>query len=93
MEPEALTSATKQKYLAIYESVRQMRVRDKRNLFCILRQCRDVTPDTFLPSYGLHCGEFACFQILAEHSRKEAKDRAELELAETRPEARRAAAR
>lgn len=67
----SLWHATKEKYLSQYEFVRTMRVRQKRNVFYILRQCEDLSPDTFLPGYGLHCGEFACFQILAEHSRKD----------------------
>jgi len=76
METEALCRATKEKYLCQFEFVKSMRVRQKRNVFYILRQCEDLSPDTFLPSYGLHCGEFACFQILAEHSRKDAKNEA-----------------
>jgi hypothetical protein len=77
METEALWHATKEKHQGLFQSVLHMRVRDKRNLFFILRQCKDVTVDTFVPLYGLHCGEFACFQLLAEHVRKEAKDAAE----------------
>ena len=73
MDTEALWTATKEKYMSQFEFVRLMRVRDKRSLFAILRKCGTVTPDTFLPSYGLHCGEFACFQLLAEHTRREAK--------------------
>ena len=74
MEAEALWLATKEKHLSQFEFVRGMRVRQKRNLFFILRQCSNLSADTFLPSYGLHCGEFACFQILAERSRRDAKD-------------------
>jgi len=70
MEAETLWNATKEKYLGQFESVKNMRVRQKRNVFFILRQCETLSTDTFLPSYGLHCGEFACFQILAEQSRK-----------------------
>ena len=73
MEAEALWAATKEKYLGQFEAVRTMRVRQKRNVFFILRQFDALTTDTFLPTYGLHCGEFACFQILAEQSRKEGK--------------------
>lgn len=75
MDTEALWTATKEKYMGQFEFVRQMRVRDKRTLFTILRKNEPLSPSTFLPSYGLHCGEFACFQLLAEHTRKEAKTR------------------
>ena len=72
-DPEVLQQATKERYRRTFEYVRTMRVRQKRNLFCILRARSDVTSDTFLPTYGLHCGEFACFQILTEHLRKESR--------------------
>lgn len=73
MENEAaLRHATKEKYLGLFSSVLGMSVKDKRSLFCILRQQKErASPDLFLPSYGLHCGEFACFQILSEYARKE----------------------
>lgn len=73
LETEVLNAATKAKYQRMFRFVQNMRVRQKRNLFFILRHVPDITTNTFLPSYGLHCGEFACFQILSEHSRKEIK--------------------
>lgn len=73
MDARALCNATKEKYQGQFEVVKNMRVRQKRNIFFILRQCKVLSTDTFLPVYGLHCGEFACFQILAEQSRKESK--------------------
>ena len=71
METEDLWRATKQKCVNQFELVRSMRVREKRHVFFILRQCEELTSDTFLPGYGLHCGEFACFQLLAQSSRKD----------------------
>lgn len=70
---QLLQTATKEKYLRLFKSVQTMRVRQKRHLFYVLRHVPDISPDTFLPEFGLHCGEFACFQILSEHSRKEEK--------------------
>jgi len=77
MDARALGNATKDKYQGQFEAVKNMRVRQKRNIFFILRQCQALSTDTFLPLYGLHCGEFACFQILAEQSRKDSKAAAE----------------
>lgn len=68
-----LHNATKRKYMAIFRLVQSMRIRQKRHLFYILRHAPNVNSDLFLPQFGLHCGEFACFQILSEHSRKEGK--------------------
>ena len=76
METEAVLQATKDKYQRLYHTVSSMTVRQKRTLFLVLRKSEELSHDTFLPSYGLHCGEFACFQILSEHCRKEAKEKA-----------------
>ena len=73
LEAELLNRATKDKYDRIFRFVQSMRVRQKRHLFYVLRHVPEVSSDTFLPAFGLHCGEFACFQILSEHSRKEGK--------------------
>ena len=73
MDAHELQNATKEKYQGQFEAVKSMRVRQKRNVFFILRQCDTLSTNTFLPSYGLHCGEFACFQILAEQNRKDSK--------------------
>lgn len=73
LEVELLHAATKEKYVRFFKFVQAMRVRQKRHLFYVLRHVLDVSTDTFLPAFGLHCGEFACFQILSEHSRKEVK--------------------
>ena len=73
LDASILNAATRDKYKRLFKSVQDMRVRQKRHLFYVLRNVPSVSPDTFLPEFGLHCGEFACFQILSEHSRKEEK--------------------
>jgi len=73
LETELLNTATKEKYWRLFNFVKSMRVRQKRQLFHVLRHVPDIRADTFLPEYGLHCGEFACFQILSEHCRKDVK--------------------
>ena len=73
LDTQLLEAATKDKYKRLFKSVQGMRVRQKRHLFYVLRHVPAIGPDTFLPEFGLHCGEFACFQILSEHSRKEEK--------------------
>ena len=73
LETELLQHATKEKYRRIFKHVQNMRVRQKRHVFYILRHVPDISINTFLPEFGLHCGEFACFQILSEHSRREVK--------------------
>ena len=78
LEAEELKSATKAKYLLFFRFVKNMRVRQKRSIFCVLRHLRSVCTDTFLPQFGIHCGEFAYFQILSEYLRKDEKREHEL---------------
>lgn len=74
LEVQKLYEATKQKHLTLFNYVQDMRVRQKRHLFLILRSSPGVTSNTFLPVYGLHCGEFACLQIITEHNKKERRE-------------------
>lgn len=69
-----LARATKSKYQAQLQIVKGMQVKQKRNIFGILRQNEGLDADAFLPLYGLHCGEFSCFQILSEQSRKDSRE-------------------
>ena len=73
LEAEKLNAATNEKYKRLFRFVQSMRVKQKRHLFYVLRHVPEISTDTFLPEFGLHCGEFACFQILSEHSRREGK--------------------
>jgi hypothetical protein len=74
MSSPELARATKSKYQAQFQVVKGMQVKQKRHIFGILRQNEGLDADAFLPLYGLHCGEFACFQILSEQYRKEGKE-------------------
>ena len=75
MSFQDLEAATKKKYQAQFQLIRDMQVKQKRHIFSILRQQEACSSDSFLPLYGLHCGEFACFQILSEQCRKECRER------------------
>ena len=72
LDTEALFAATKEKYEILYKYVVNMKVREKRNLFFVLRNVDTISTNTFLPHFFLFSGEFAVFQILSEHSRKRA---------------------
>ena len=80
LDLEALQNATKNKNMRIYKMVQVMRVRQKRHLFYILRHVPNITTDVFLPQFGLHCGEFATYQILSEYQRKDSKKEQDTEL-------------
>jgi len=73
VDQETLWEATRQKCQGQFDYVKSMRVRQKRNMFSILRTEPELNVDTFLPQYGLTCGEFCVYQILTEHDRRESR--------------------
>lgn len=54
---------TWKKYVALSMYIQNMKVREKRHVFHIMRG-PGVTHDTFMPQYGITVGEFATWQIL-----------------------------
>ena len=70
MDAELHAAATKLKQRSLLELVRTMPIKEKRNLFGLLR-AEGVEADTFLPGYGLFCSEFAYYYVLADHVKKE----------------------
>ena len=72
-EHHFITYPTWIKYIIISCYVESLRVRDKRQLFHIMRKSSgDLSHDTFFPAYGITAGEFAIWQILSD-SRKSRK--------------------
>jgi hypothetical protein len=69
LNQQELWKATKAKQRAFFNYVKYMKMKDKRNVFYILRSNNNIDVDTFMPAYGLHCGEFCVFKILTEHQR------------------------
>ena len=49
--------------------IERMRVREKRRVFNIMRM-PGMTADTFLPAHGFTLGEFSCFQVLSDSTRR-----------------------
>jgi hypothetical protein len=73
VEQDDLWRATRKKCQSQFDYVNSMRVRHKRSMFGILRTEPSLNVDTFLPHYGLTCGEFCVYQILTEHDRRESR--------------------
>ena len=61
---------TWKKYVCMQLYVERMRVKDKRQIFQILRNYPQCSHDTFLPDFGLTAGEFCIWQVLSENMRK-----------------------
>lgn len=62
-----ITYPTWKKYIVISCFVENLRVKDKRHLFYIMRRSDALDHDTFFPNYGITAGEFAIWQILSEN--------------------------
>jgi hypothetical protein len=72
LEAARQTRCTADKYRSQFTVVKRMRVKSKRTLFYIMRSS-NINENVFLPAFGLFCGEFAVFQIICEHARKDSK--------------------
>ena len=69
MESDQVATLTKFQNLRQYFA--DLRVRDKRAIFLLMRTASDtLNTDTFFPVYGFTAGEFAVGQVLAENNRK-----------------------
>jgi hypothetical protein len=81
-----LWRATRQKCQSQFDYVKAMRVRQKRSMFGILRSEPSLDVDTFLPQYGLTCGEFCVFQILTADESKTGRTEPLRQQAAARPD-------
>ena len=62
---------TWKKYIVLSRTIEGLRVKDKRNIFQMMRVKPNVNEDTFFPMYGFTAGEFATWQVLKDaNSRK-----------------------
>ena len=55
---------------AVAEHVKNLRVRDKRNIYVAMRLKPDVKTDSFLPHFGLSVADFCVWQTLNEKPRQ-----------------------
>lgn len=53
--------ATFRKYKVLFKIIEGLRVKEKREIFKLMRTGTDVCERTFLPHYGITVGEFAVF--------------------------------
>lgn len=68
MESSFITYPTWKKYIVVSCYVEGLRVKEKRQLFQIMRRCADwLDDDAFFPHYGITAGEFSVWQVLGEH--------------------------
>ena len=75
MERQLLTWATWERYTILATYIGNLSVRDRRNLFQLIRNEPSPSPDIFFPTYGFSLSEFAVFHILCDKRRKGPKIR------------------
>jgi hypothetical protein len=67
------------RYSCVANTVFSLTIRDRRNIFHLIRTNRDVlTSNTFFPAFGLTIAEFALFYALHEGRKKKKKRKAPL---------------
>ena len=60
------------KYIVLSKMVENLRVKDKRALFHVMRTS-EVDENSFFPNYGFTAGEFSLWHVLSESNRKRRK--------------------
>ena len=65
-----ITYPTWIKYIVLSTVIESLQVKEKRQIFQIMRKTEDLSPHTFFPHYGLFAGDFATWQILCDKKKK-----------------------
>jgi len=74
-ERSFITYPTWKKYMILSCFIETLRVKDKRQLFHIMRRYgKDLDHNCFFPQYGITAGEFAVWQVLSESRKGRKKD-------------------
>lgn len=62
---------THRKYTALQETIRTLKIRDKREIMKLMRKAdKQLSAQLLLPRYGFTLGEFSTFQTLLECARR-----------------------
>ena len=62
--------ATKEKHRMLYQMASSLQIKDKRVLYNLMRNCEKLSPETFLPVYGMTFGEFCIYQVISNSKKK-----------------------
>ena len=57
--------ATKEKHRMQYQMASSLQIKDKRMLYNLMRNCENLSPETFLPVYSMTFGEFCIYQVIS----------------------------
>lgn len=67
---DLINEATKEKHRMQYQTASELKIKDKRMLYNLMRTCDNLTPETFLPAYGMTFGEFCVYQVINNTKKK-----------------------
>ena len=70
MVRDLLTYPTWERYTVLAHAIGGLSVRDRRNVFQLVRRAAEVSPDLFFPLYGFTLAEFAVWHVLGDTRRK-----------------------
>ncbi len=64
MPEETVNYPSWKRYVSLAQTVKNLRVREKRQIFMYMRMQDGVDHNSLLPKFGFSCGEFAIFHIV-----------------------------
>ena len=70
MVRDLLTFPTWERYTVLSHAIAQLSVRDRRQIFQLLRLAEEPSPDLLFPAHGFTLSEFAVWHVLGETGRK-----------------------
>ena len=75
-EKSFITYPTWKKYIVVSRFVENLRVKEKRQIFHIMRNHGpgELSHDTFFPQFGITAGEFSVWQVLSENRKTRRKN-------------------
>jgi hypothetical protein len=63
---------TYHKYQVMYDVIDNLRIKHKRRVFLLMRECETLSINSFFPHFGFTAGEFATWHLLTDNIRKAA---------------------
>lgn len=63
------------KYIAIFHYISKLKIRDKRNIFSIIRNTEEIDSTFYFPCYGFTASEFSVWYVVCDFSKRSLKSR------------------
>ena len=63
------------KYIAIFYYISKLKIRDKRNIFSIIRNTPEIDCSFYFPHYGFTASEFSVWYVVCDFSKRSLKSK------------------